>query len=40
MKTGTSLYEQLRSSHVDAGFLKDLEEKDNLFPALDYRHFS
>src|SRR2546427_270248 len=36
----TSLYEQLRSGRVDAGFLKDLEEKDNLFPALDYRNFS
>src|SRR2546422_894875 len=36
----TNLYEQLRSGRVDAGFLKDLEEKDNLFPALDYRNFS
>jgi 1,4-alpha-glucan branching enzyme len=36
----TSLYEQLRSGRIDAGFLKDLEDKDNLFPALDYRNFS
>jgi 1,4-alpha-glucan branching enzyme len=36
----TSLYEQLRSGRIDAGWLKDIEEKDNLFPTLDYRNFS
>lgn len=36
----TSLYEQLMADRIDAGFLKDLEEKDNLFPSLDPRHFS
>jgi 1,4-alpha-glucan branching enzyme len=36
----TSLYEQLRSGRIDAGWLKGIEEKDNLFPALDYRNFS
>jgi len=36
----TSLYEQLRSGRIDAAGLKDLEERDNLFPALDYHNFS
>ena len=36
----TGLYEQLMSGRVDAGWLKDLEEKDNIFPALDPRNFA
>ena len=36
----TSLYEQLRSGRIDAAGLKDIEERDNLFPSLDYHNFS
>jgi 1,4-alpha-glucan branching enzyme len=36
----TRLYEQLLSNRVDAGWLKDIEEKDNIFPSLDSRNFS
>ena len=36
----TRLYEQLLANRVDAGWLKDIEEKDNIFPSLDHRNFS
>ncbi|HEX9284206.1 MAG TPA: 1,4-alpha-glucan branching protein domain-containing protein [Nitrospirales bacterium] len=36
----TRLYEQLLSKRLDAAWLKDIEEKDNIFPNLDYRNFS
>ena len=36
----TRLYEQLLAGRVDAGWLKDIEEKDNIFPSLDHRNFS
>jgi predicted glycosyl hydrolase (DUF1957 family) len=28
------------AGRVDAGRLKDIEEKDNIFPSLDHRNFS
>ena len=36
----TGLYEGLKAGHIDEGWLKDLEEKDNIFPNLDYKNFS
>jgi 1,4-alpha-glucan branching enzyme len=36
----TRLYEQLISGHIDSDGLKDLEDKDNIFPNLDYRNFA
>lgn len=32
-----SLYEMIKSSRIDEGFLADLEWKDNIFPSIDYR---
>jgi 1,4-alpha-glucan branching enzyme len=34
------LYEQLLANRLDAAWLKDIEEKDNIFPNLDHRNFS
>jgi 1,4-alpha-glucan branching enzyme len=36
----TRLYEQLLSGNLDFGWLKEFEDKDNIFPNLDYRNFS
>jgi len=36
----TGLYEGLKAGQIDEGWLKDLEEKDNIFPNLDYKNFS
>ena len=33
------LVEQFRGNKMDEKFLSDLEEKDNLFPQLDYRFY-
>ncbi len=33
----TKLYEQLKSNTIDAKFLKEIEEKDPIFPDIDYR---
>ncbi len=35
----TRLYDQLRGENVDPDFLAQLEEKDNLFPTLQWRHY-
>jgi 1,4-alpha-glucan branching enzyme len=34
------LADEIDSGQIEEGWLKDLEEKDNLFPSLDYRSFS
>ena len=36
----TRLYEQLLSGNLDFEWLKDIEDKDNIFPNLNYRNFS
>jgi 1,4-alpha-glucan branching enzyme len=36
----TRLYDQLLSGNPDFEWLKDIEDKDNIFPNLDYRNFS
>ena len=36
----TGLYEQLSGSGLDEGWLREVEEKDNLFPELDYRYWA
>ena len=33
----TRLYEDIKSSSIDEGWLADIEYKDNLFPGIDYR---
>ena len=33
----TKLYEQLNSNKIDKKFLKEIEEKDPIFPDIDYR---
>ena len=33
----TKLYEQLKSNTIDSKFLKEIEEKDPIFPDIDYR---
>ena len=33
----TRLYEDIKSNSVDEGWLTDIEQKDNLFPDIDYR---
>ena len=33
----TKLYEELKSNNVDEAFLKDISEKDAIFPDIDYR---
>ncbi len=35
----TKLYEQLNSNTIDKKFLKEIEEKDSIFPDIDYRIF-
>lgn len=35
-----ALHEQLRSLHIDAPWLKQVEEVDNVFPNLDVRHWA
>lgn len=35
----TRLYDEIKSSHIDGGFLSDIEGKDNLFPDIDYRMY-
>jgi len=32
----TRLYDEIKSAHIDGGFLSDIEGKDNLFPDIDY----
>ncbi|MEI6631339.1 MAG: 1,4-alpha-glucan branching protein domain-containing protein [bacterium] len=32
-----SLYEQIKSNTIDEGWLSDIENKDNIFPDIDYR---
>jgi 1,4-alpha-glucan branching enzyme len=36
----TTLYEQIRGGQVAVDFLENLEQKNNLFPQLDWRHWS
>ncbi len=33
----TRLYDEIKSAHIDGGFLSDIEYKDNLFPDIDYK---
>ncbi|MBM3255818.1 MAG: DUF1957 domain-containing protein, partial [Candidatus Omnitrophica bacterium] len=33
----SSLYEQIKSNTIDEGWLSDIENKDNIFPDIDYR---
>jgi 1,4-alpha-glucan branching enzyme len=33
----TRLYEDIKANRIDPGFLADIENKDNLFPDIDYR---
>ena len=33
----TKLYEQLNSNKIDKEFLREIEEKDLVFPDIDYR---
>ena len=35
-----ALYEQIMGNRIDEGYLKDIEWRDNIFPAMDYRVFS
>ncbi|MCX5786175.1 MAG: DUF1957 domain-containing protein [Elusimicrobia bacterium] len=35
-----ALYEQIMGNRIDEGYLKDIEWRDNIFPAIDYRVFS
>jgi len=36
----TRLYEQLLSGNLNFEWLKEIEDKDNIFPKLNYRNFS
>jgi 1,4-alpha-glucan branching enzyme len=36
----TRLYDEIKSNHIDGGFLSDIEYKDNLFPDIDYRMYT
>jgi 1,4-alpha-glucan branching enzyme len=36
----TRLYEQLLSGNLDFGWLKEIEDKDNIFTNLDHRNLS
>ena len=36
----TRLYEEIASDRIDEVFLKEIEEKDNLFPEIDYRIYA
>ena len=36
----TKLYHQIKNTKIDSSFLKDLEEKDAIFPDIDYRIYS
>ena len=36
----TKLYEDVKRSGVDEGWLNDIEWKDNLFPDIDYRVYT
>ena len=36
----TKLYHQVKDNKIDATFLKDIEEKDAIFPDIDYRIYS
>jgi 1,4-alpha-glucan branching enzyme len=33
----TRIYEEIKSNSIDEGWLADIESKDNIFPAIDYR---
>ncbi|MEK7306740.1 MAG: DUF1957 domain-containing protein, partial [Nitrospirota bacterium] len=33
------LTDEIKSGSIDEGWLKELEEKDNIFPNIDYRRF-
>ena len=35
----TKLYKQLKKGEIDSSFLKDIEEKDAIFPDIDYRFY-
>jgi 1,4-alpha-glucan branching enzyme len=35
-----ALFDGITSHHIDASFLESIEEKDNLFPGLDYRYWA
>jgi 1,4-alpha-glucan branching enzyme len=39
MLRGLRLADEIESGRIDEGWLKELEERDNLFPELDYRRF-
>ena len=34
------LYEQIRTGHIDEGWLGEVEKKNNLFPDIDYRVYT
>ena len=36
----TKLYNQVKNNKIDSKFLKDIEEKDAIFPDIDYRIYS
>jgi 1,4-alpha-glucan branching enzyme len=36
----TRLYEDLKTGHLDADYVADLESKDNIFPHADYRIYA
>ena len=36
----TKLYFQVKNNKIDSKFLKDIEEKDAIFPDIDYRIYS
>jgi 1,4-alpha-glucan branching enzyme len=35
-----NLYSMIMNSHIDEGFLSDLERRNNIFPNIDYRAFA
>jgi 1,4-alpha-glucan branching enzyme len=36
----TRLYEDLKAGHLDEDYVADLEDKDNIFPHVDYRIYA
>ena len=36
----TKLYEQIKANKIDKKFLKEIEEKDCIFPDIDFRIYS